>query len=170
VSDDAAPIIVTVQLDAVTADRFEAERRRYFPPALNRVPAHLTLFHALPGEAEREVVVAVAAAVRRPPFAVAVDGLRPLGRGVAYTLAASELGAVREAVSRRFAGRLTAQDREKFRPHVTVQNKVSPGEARATLELLARNFVPFEARAEGLQLWRYRGGPWQPLGAMAFGG
>lgn len=166
---EPAPIIVTVQLDAITADRFEAERRRYFPPALNRVPAHLTLFHALPGEAEREVLEAVAAATRRPPFGVLVDGLRPLGRGVAYTVSSAELRVVRAAIATRFAGLLTAQDREKFRPHVTVQNKVSSAEARATLEHLAAGFVPFGATAEGVQLWRYRGGPWEPIAAVAFG-
>ncbi|GAB5376119.1 MAG: hypothetical protein AcusKO_25810 [Acuticoccus sp.] len=63
---------------------------------------------------------------------------------------------------------LTRQDREKFRPHITVQNKVSPQEAHATLDHLAATFTPFSATAEGLQLWWYRGGPWQPLAAVPF--
>ena len=166
----ADPIILTLQLDAATATRFQRERDAYFPPALNIVPAHVTLFHKLPGEEERAVVETVAGVCAgRAPFAVRVEGLRPLGRGVAYRLASRELDTVRADLARRFDGWLTGQDRQGFRAHVTVQNKVSPAEAKATLARLEAAFVPFEARAEGLQLWHYRGGPWTPAGAVAFG-
>ena len=164
------PIIMTLQLDAETQSRFQRERDRYFPPALNIVPAHLTLFHKLPGEEERAVVEAVAeVCAGRPPFPVTVEGLRPLGRGVAYRLASRELETVRAELARRFKPWLTGQDREGFRAHVTVQNKVAPAEAKALLAELQAGFTPFEARAEGLQLWHYRRGPWSPAGAVAFG-
>ena len=167
---DADPIILTLQLDGETTAFFESQRRAHFPAALNRIPAHLTLFHALPGAEERAVVAAVATAAQRHPFPVAVEGLMPLGRGVAYRLAAPPLLALRAELAQRFAPWLTRQDREAFRPHVTVQNKVSPQMARATEAHLSRDFVPFTAVAEGVQLWSYRGGPWAPLGAIAFAG
>jgi hypothetical protein len=47
----ADPLILTLGLDRASFERFEALRRAHFPPALNRVPAHVTLFHHLPGEA-----------------------------------------------------------------------------------------------------------------------
>ncbi len=166
----ADPIIVTLQFDAATAAFFEAQRRAHFPPELNRIPAHLTLFHALPGAEEPAVLRAVAAVAARPPFPVAVEGLMPLGRGVAYRLSAGPLTALRADLARRLARWLTRQDRETFRPHVTVQNKVSPQMARATQEALELAFTPFTAVAEGLQLWAYRGGPWSPLAAVGFGG
>ena len=46
---DVAPLILTALLEPDAAARFEAMRRAYFPPARNKTPAHLTLFHALPG-------------------------------------------------------------------------------------------------------------------------
>jgi len=64
-----------------------------------RLAAHVTLFHALPGEHEDAVAVDLAAAARRPPFEVAVTGLRLLGRGVAYTLDSPELAALRAGLA-----------------------------------------------------------------------
>ncbi|MEM9223699.1 MAG: 2'-5' RNA ligase family protein [Pseudomonadota bacterium] len=162
------PIILTLQFDEGTADFFERQRRSYFPPALNKIPAHLTLFHALPGADADAILKTVAGEARREPFSVAVEGLMPLGRGVAYKLSSATLQALRQNLAAQFGDVLTRQDREKFRPHVTVQNKVSPQQARETLGTLSAEFSPFSARAEGLQLWWYRGGPWAPLAAVAF--
>lgn len=165
----ADKVILTLQFDAVSAAFFEARRKAHFPPALNRTPAHLTLFHALPGEDPDALLAAVAQHTRRPPFPVLVDGLMPLGRGVAYRIASEPLAALRRTLAADWRDDLSRQDREKFRPHVTVQNKVTPEEARQTLADLAAGFTPFTATAEGLQLWWYRGGPWAPLAAVPFG-
>jgi hypothetical protein len=35
---------------------------------------------------------------------------------------------------------------------------------------LEAEFQPFEVTGEGLLLWRYLGGPWEPLGGFPFGG
>ena len=48
--DKPAPLILTLELDERSFAFFGAQRRRYFPPERNFIPAHLTLFHALPGE------------------------------------------------------------------------------------------------------------------------
>jgi hypothetical protein len=61
------------------------------------------------------------------------------------------------------------QDRQKHAPHVTVQNKVAPAVARALHERLLAEFVPYDVRARGLGLWRYLGGPWDPVAAFPFG-
>jgi hypothetical protein len=53
---------------------------------------------------------------------------------------------------------------------VTVQNKVSPEEARATLATLQARFTAWEVRGEGLLLWHYRGGPWEEAGRFPFRG
>ena len=153
------PLILTLSLAEPVQSRFEALRQRHFPPARNRVPAHATLFHALPPDGEDEVASALAP-FGIAAFPVSVTAVRSLGRGVAFTLASAELAARRAAVARRFAGRLTAQDSQGWRPHVTVQNKVAPDEARRLLALLNASFVPFETQAVGLHLWRYLGGPW----------
>ena len=98
---------------------------------------------------------------RRPPFSFQVAQPRSLGRGVALTIEAPELLAVRAALAMVFRADLTRQDAQGFRPHVTIQNKVSAAEARALLDRLARDFVPWTGTATGLRIWRYLDGPWQ---------
>ncbi len=70
----------------------------------------------------------------------------------------------------RWHDQLTAQDRQRFRAHVTAQNKVSPWEARQSLAELRAAYEPVEATALGLELWRYDGGPWTPLATFDFTG
>lgn len=111
-----------------------------------------------------------AAAAARAPFPVTVGGLMKLGRGTAFGIESAALVALRADLAAAFDGWLTKQDREKFRPHVTVQNKVAGHVALALFDHLSREFAPFAAVAEGLQLWRYENGPWSPLAAIAFQG
>lgn len=165
----AAPYILTLGLDETTFRRFDGERKAWFPPERNLIPAHLTLFHQLPGDARDEIVAALRAEAAGEPFGLEVAGLRPLGRGVAYEIRSPELSALRDRLAVRFRFWLTPQDRQPFRPHVTIQNKVSPEAARGLLERLSAGFAPFSARAEGLLLWRYLDGPWEPAGVFPFG-
>lgn len=168
---DPAPLILSLGLDAGSFARLDALRREHFPPALNRIPAHVTLFQHLPGEEEEAVVAALAhACAGQGPSAVRVAGLMPLGRGVAFRLEAPEVAALRGRLARAWEDWLVPQDRQPWRPHATVQNKVSPEVARETLARLSAGFAPWEARAEGLLLWRYRGGPWEAVGTFPFAG
>jgi hypothetical protein len=109
-------------------------------------------------------------AVHCPAPPVEVTGMRSLGRGVAVVLASPRLAAIRADLARTWAPWLTAQDRAKRDLHVTVQNKVAPGTARALLAELTAGFVPERTRAVALALWRYRGGPWEPVARFAFAG
>ncbi len=163
------PLIVTLLLDDAAQQRFDRLRAQHFPPERNHLAAHVTLFHALPGEHIDAVRADLTAAADRPPFDVAVTGLRFLGRGVAYTLEPAEVTSVRNGLAAAWAPWLTPQDRQRIAPHVTVQNKVAPAVARALHEQLLAGFVPWTARARGLGLWRYLGGPWEPVGEHAFG-
>ncbi|WP_031555206.1 2'-5' RNA ligase family protein [Parvularcula oceani] len=165
------PIILTLQLDAETQGFFDRERQRWFPPRLDQVPAHLTLFHKLPGEEYEAVLRHVGeACARRAAFAVEVAEVVPLGKGVAYRLAARALDDLRADLAGRFSHWLTGQDRQRFRAHVTVQNKVTPDTAKASLGVIRAGFEPFAARAEGVQIWAYKGGPWGAMGAVGFCG
>jgi hypothetical protein len=98
-----------------------------------------------------------------------VTGVRFLGRGVAYELSAPDLDELRGSLSRTWAPWLTPQDRQWHRPHVTVQNKVAPEVARALHARLSAAFEPERVTARGLGLWRYLGGPWEPLAELPFG-
>ena len=162
-TEDVRPLVVTLQLDDHAQRRFEAERTELFAPGRTAVGAHVTLFHALPAYLRHDVEAELGLAAATAPFAVAVTGVVPLGRGVAYRLAADEAELLHRRLQDRWRAHLTRQDAQPFRPHVTVQNKVDPAVAKATLDRLRAAFRPETAHAVGLRLWRYDGGPWTLL-------
>ncbi len=163
------PLIVTVTMDLVSQAHFDRLRTSHFPSSINYLAAHVTLFHHLPGEHRvpieaflRQICRQTAAA----PFTV--TGLRFLGRGTAYTLDMPVVAAARARLAAEWAPWLTNQDRQAWKPHVTVQNKVQPHVARATFSDLQAAFTPFEGRADGLRLWAYLGGPWEVVADTPF--
>jgi hypothetical protein len=165
------PLIVTLAMDEVAFLVLDGLRRRHFPPLRNLVPAHVTLFHRLPGAAEAAIRADLAAACRdRPPFCLTSGRPRLLGRGVALPLASPELPELRGRLADRFLPMLAAQDRQPYRPHVTIQNKVAPDVARALAEELEACPRQLRIIATGLLLWRYLDGPWQPVVACPFAG
>jgi 2'-5' RNA ligase len=165
------PLIVTARLDRDALERLDALRRRHFPPERNHLSAHLTLFHALPGEQEAAVRDDLAElAGRTPVLHGSADRVIALGRGVAVHVETPGLAPLRAELARRWAPWLTPQDRQRLRPHVTIQNKVEPRAARALHDLLAAGFAPFALAVDGLQLWRYLGGPWEALESVDLAG
>lgn len=162
------PLIVTAVLAEDAQRDLDDQRRRYFPAARRVVGAHVTLFHALPGDELVAVTDTLRAVVDRPAPALTVAEPFALGHGVAYRLRSEELAAVREEVARAFRGVLTAQDARRWRPHLTVQNKVGRDEARATLAALTAEHSPYDTEVTGLALWHYRGGPWESAGDVTF--
>ncbi|QMW21703.1 2'-5' RNA ligase family protein [Sandaracinobacteroides saxicola] len=164
-----APLIVTLGFPAAVAARLEALRRAHYPPALNRVPAHLTLFHHLPGTE----VAAVTATLREAARHLAAPegwlaGVRFLGRGSAWVVESDGLLALRDWLAGRFADWLIPQDQAGFRPHVTLANKLPAAEAKRCHAVLQAELRPLPFRAESLLLWRFDGGPWTRLAAVAF--
>jgi 2'-5' RNA ligase len=162
-SEDERPLVVTLRLDRPARDRFEAERIAWFPRGRTMVGAHVTLFHALPGDLRHDVEAELGRLAASLPFPVDITGLVALGRGVAYRLAAPQAEVIHRRLQDRWRTHLTRQDAQPLRLHVTVQNKVEPDVAKATLERLAATFQPGRTRAVGLELWRYDGGPWTLL-------
>jgi 2'-5' RNA ligase superfamily len=168
---EAAPLILTLRMDAAHQARFDALRSAHFPPRRNVLDAHVTLFHALPGHALRAVEDMLAEeAARTPPPVVAVREPFLLGRGVAFRLESPEANALRARIAGRWSGILTAQDRAPPRLHVTVQNKVTPAEARTLLEKLLPPFQESRFVSPGLDLWSYLGGPWRAEARFEFAG
>jgi 2'-5' RNA ligase len=164
------PLILTLRMDDLSQRGFDRLREEHFPKGRNFIPAHLTLFHKLPGDREREISQALEDLCRRQdPFPLTATGLIFMGRGVGYRLESPALQSVRRRLADEWWPWLGAQDRQGFRPHVTVQNKVAPEEARALHRSLEATFAPFEVGAEGLRLWRYLGGPWEPVDSFGFG-
>ncbi|WP_235889187.1 2'-5' RNA ligase family protein [Glacieibacterium frigidum] len=165
---DPHPLILTARADPASMAKFEALRRAHYPAEINRVPAHISLFHHLPGSELEAVVDRLKFTARHHPAPeIEVAGLRSLGKGVALTLHCEGLAAIRAELADAWAPLLIPQDRQGWRGHVTVQNKVDPAVARATLALLSATFQPWTARIVGIDVWRYLDGPWEAVKTVA---
>ena len=164
-----SPFILTLRLDAASSEHFNALRREHFPPERNHLDAHLTLFHALPAEEETRIradLDEICAATPLPNLEY--PRLRFLGKGTAVEVEAPAVVILRRELSQRWRAFLGAQDGQNIRPHVTIQNKVPPAQARALFDQLSQSWKPFEGVGEGLALWIYRGGPWESAGEWNF--
>ncbi len=162
------PLILTAMLDPASQNCFEQQRQRHFPRHLNIVPAHVTLFHHLPGLEQAAVERLVADRCRRQmPAPFTTTGLRFLGGGTAYLLDMPAAAQLRQELAAAWWPWLTAQDRQSWKPHVTVQNKVPADRARQVHAQLLADFAPQNGLVNGLCLWRYMG-HWELLGRHLF--
>lgn len=167
---DDDPLILTAWLDDTSFEFFQTMRQRHFPPARNHIPAHLTLFHHLPGDGIGWITQELQKVAQElAPFEGQVARLQFLGRGVAYDIDCPAIERLRDDLSATFSQVLIPQDRQRIRPHVTIQNKVASAEARALFDGLSAEFRPFPLTIRGLLLWHYRGGPWDEAGRFPFG-
>jgi hypothetical protein len=162
------PIIVTATFGDGDNGWLQELRRAHYPPERNRVPAHLTLFRQLPpsveGELGRRLARAAAARAPRATIARVID----LGEGTALGVESPELEAIRGELAEALHGLRTPQDQAPWRPHVTIQNKVAPREARALQQRLRAGFEPRPLAIRGLAAWRYLDGPWEPIRSWSF--
>ena len=164
----SAALIVTAELGGEDFAWLDALRRRQYPPERNQLPAHLTVFHALAPSAEREIRDRLADFAAGPAPAAHIAGIMDLGGGVALRVVSDELDALRDGLAHDLHGLLGAQDAGGWRPHVTIQNKVSPKIARDLVRSLEKELKLRPLRIAGLGLHRYLGGPWQTLALYKF--
>ncbi|SEW49740.1 2'-5' RNA ligase family protein [Chitinophaga arvensicola] len=160
-----APHIITLELHPEAMAFFNQLRREYYPA--NRVKAHLTLFYRLPADADR-LVTSLEAITARSPFTMQVSGLQPYPNGLAYTVISPELLALHQLLQQEWAPWLIPRDRQPLRPHITIMNNVTAFKAQRIHEKLQADFRPFEVTANGISSWRYRRGPWEPVGEYPF--
>lgn len=164
----AAPIIVSALFGAEDFAWLNGLRQAHFPPERNQLDAHLTLFHHLPPSIEPELRRRLADTAKAPRPSAEADGLINLGRGVAVRIRSPVLAAIREDLANAFCDLLTPQDAASWRPHVTIQNKVLPEEARALYQTLESEFRARPVRITALAAWWYRGGPWELISRHPF--
>jgi hypothetical protein len=169
------PFILTAALPPGLAGFAEGLRRAHYPPERNHLHAHVTLFHAFAPSLLEELtdfIPRIAAEFAAPEGMV--KGVMDLGKGTAIALEAPQLLNLRAMIAEHFHGSLTAQDLHEPRPHITIQNKVTKEEARALQASLAPQLAPWIAKGPfafpALELWHYRGGPWERVKTCAFRG
>jgi len=163
------PLVLTLKLDGASFDRLNQLRQEYFPRHRNFLPAHVTLFHALPGEQETSIRDGLRdSCAYLHVFPLVFPTLRFLGKGFAAEIEAPELIRLQNRLAAGWYSWLTLQDRQKYKPHVTLQNKVAPDIARSQYEQAAKAWQPLSGAGEGLLLWYYRGGPWELVETFDF--
>lgn len=168
--NSASPLLVTLTLDEESFTFFNALRKQYFPPALNFLNAHLTLFHHLPyGEISIKQHLQEWSMVQ-PPLELLVAEIKSIGKGVAYKIDCPALQSMHRTMQNKWQRWLSPQDSQKIWPHVTIQNKVSPLVTKQTLKELQPAFTPFAATGTGFTLWSYEGGPWEFVEEFLFAG
>ncbi|WP_293789051.1 2'-5' RNA ligase family protein [uncultured Pedobacter sp.] len=151
------PLILTLRMDEISQSFFNGKRKAHFPPEKNFLEAHLMVFHHLPFDEE---TISFLKGFRFPAFIAEVTGLMKLGRGVAYRVECAEIIQLHRLLVKHFLPLLNVQDRQGYRPHVTIQNKVSPESARLLYEELNSGFEAFSIGINAIQVFSYLGGPW----------
>ncbi len=171
----ADPFILTAALPTDLGAWAEGLRRAHYPIDRNHIHAHVTLFHAFAPsllEELRDFLPKVTGEFGCPEGAV--KGAMDLGKGTAITLEAPQLLALRALIAEHFHGSLTFQDLYEPRPHITIQNKVTKQEARRLQASLVPVLAPWIKKGRftfpALELWHYRGGPWERVKTCAFRG
>jgi hypothetical protein len=164
----AGALIVTAELGRHDFSWLEGMRRAHYPPERNQLPAHLTIFHALPPSAEPELRTRLGHIVRRSPPEATIAGLMDLGGGVAFRVVSPGLDRIRDELADGLHGLLGAQDSAGWRPHITIQNKVAPKIARALKDKLEQSVRGRPLAIAGIAIHRYMDGPWEPVAAYPF--
>jgi 2'-5' RNA ligase len=158
----SSPLILTLKLDSIAFDVLDRLRQQHFPPERNFLSAHITLFHKLPSEQELAIRQTLEDACSTTPAVhLLFPTLRSLGRGVAIQVDCPELVQLRNHLAQEWNPWLSPQDKQRYQPHITIQNKVAPSEAQQLYDRLADGWNTFSGKGEGLLLWRYQGGPWE---------
>jgi hypothetical protein len=166
----SGPLIVTALFGDGDNGWLQELRRAHYPAERNQVPAHLTLFRHLPPSVEGELRRRLASCAATPAPEAAIAGIMDLGEGTALRVESEGLEDLRQDLALALRGLLTPQDMTPWRPHVTIQNKVEPKEARSLQARLRAGFERRPLAIRGLGLWRYLDGPWAPVRSWAFRG
>lgn len=168
--------VLTLLTDRAHHDRMTALRKKYFPRKLNKLAAHLTLFHALPGsKLESSIIPTIEElASQTRPFAVRADAPFRMKKGFAVSVSrgGKEGGAIHRSLqgSWRPESFLSDQDAGGARLHYTLMNKVDDEvTVSAAYQELVENWHGDEGTVEGLALWRYERGYWKWERKFEFG-
>ncbi|KAK5952721.1 hypothetical protein OHC33_006313 [Knufia fluminis] len=138
-SNDQPSYVLSLWTDRAHNDSMNSLRKTYFPPKLNKIPAHITLFHALPGsKLESDVLPAIRhIASRTPPYRVRATNPMRLSHGVGIKVAddidhandstrgRNMTRIVHAELRKKWGEWLSEQDSTPPRFHYTVMNKVN---------------------------------------------
>lgn len=168
--------VLTLKITKNVSQPINALREKYFPKHLNRTPAHLTLFHALPHSQLSSLEASLLQlSTTTEPFPVSPGRAFRMRRGIGVNveLGFKELTYLHGQLQSQWGRFLSEQDAEGgFRPHWTVMNKVNDqGLVGDAFEAAGRELAEGKRNGEavGVELWRYKRGRWEWDREYAFG-
>jgi 2'-5' RNA ligase len=155
--------VLTLKTSAELNEKMQALRGKWFPQHRNKVPAHITLFHALP----RSRIIQVSESLetlsaRTRCFDITTGHVLKRRNGVAVGLGQGEedVKKVFGLVKDQFLECLSQQDRS-FKAHWTVMNKEDDSRRVEDAFRDVEGTGVVKGVARGLVLWRYeKNGTW----------
>ncbi|KAK9896187.1 hypothetical protein P389DRAFT_180032 [Cystobasidium minutum MCA 4210] len=171
------PVIVSAWLDDPIQEHFSGLRSKYFPAHRNYIQGHITLFQTLPSESLDLILQTLQQECSAtPPFEIFCEPYKLTPNAVVYIpLKADKLISIRGNLRGSFKKNfdMTHQDvNPHYKPHATIVNKVTKEEAARVfkeVKRLPRDEKLKHGRALGLDVWFYRGGPWEHIRRISFG-
>lgn len=164
------PLLVTAQLPPDILEWADAMRRAHFPPERNKLKAHVTLFHALPPSVEAELRALLGNLAAASPPEARITGLMKLGEGTALDVHSPGMVDFHVQIAERMHGLLSRLDSPEVRLHITIQNKVSAGQARALQAELEPKLERRKFRFRGFELFGFEDGIWRYIREFPFRG
>lgn len=155
--------VLTLHTDARHQNVLNNLRNRYFPRRLNRIPAHVCLFHALPGSQLAKIRADIKAVVQEfTPFLIETKDLRPFanGHGVALSVEAPLAPEVHQTLKNEWGPFLSKQD-QNFKPHYTIANQLVEMTCQKAVKEIRESFEGSKGQVDGLTLFRYERGLWK---------
>lgn len=168
--DEDTTYVLTILTDKPLHERMTELRRAHFPKKINKLAAHLTLFHALPGSKLDSHIIPTILDVTRDtaPFRINATELFRLKKGFAISVADQEGGRQSKQIHHALQapwkreGWLSTQDAGGCRVHYTLMNKVDEEEEiQKAYDEMSGSWKGDSGVAEGLGLWRYDRGFWR---------
>jgi len=143
-------------------------RKDYFPARLNKLDAHLTLFHALPGSKLDDEIIPTLEATAKSTEQFHILAATPfrLKHGIAIGVPKTAGGTTARDVHAKLRDQwrpfLSDQDAGGFAAHYTIMNKVDDDKkVNGAFAEVEQNFQACPGMIEGLSLWRYDRSRWE---------
>lgn len=159
--------VLTLLTDAKHHRTLTETRKKYFPPRLNRLEAHITLFHALPGSLLEESIKPTLREISSKTNQFHLLAATPfrLNKGIAIGLPKSSGGddarQVHQQLKAAWGDFLSRQDAGGFAAHYTIMNKVDDEkEVQKAFEQVQDEWKGCHGTVLGLSLFKYDRGNW----------
>ncbi|KAK5076101.1 hypothetical protein LTS08_002612 [Lithohypha guttulata] len=190
-SVDEQEYVLTLLTDPAHHEYMTSFRKKYFPAKLNKLEAHITMFHALPeSKLESDVLPAIQDITSKTSeYRIRATNAFRLSKGVAIAVADDiehpKMGSHKRNMTRiihaelrkKWSGWLSEQDSAPPKLHYTVMNKVTDDkvinnalhELHEELSRAEKERPELESAVKGLTLWKYERGFWNDPQHFIFG-